>query len=50
MLWQAKNLAKRNWRVLCEELTLEELEQIRYWGPQTVREIIRVNEYIVMNA
>ena len=31
---------KRNWSGLCGELSPEELEQIRYWGPQTVGEII----------
>lgn len=30
----------QNWRGLCENLTSEELEQIRCWRPQTVGEII----------
>lgn len=30
----------RDWRGLCGELSPEELEQIRYWNPQTVGEII----------
>ena len=30
----------QDWRGLCGELNLEELEQIRYWKPQTVGEII----------
>lgn len=30
----------QNWRGLCGELSPEELEQIRYWNPQTVGEII----------
>lgn len=30
----------RDWHGLCEDLSLEELEQIRYWKPQTVGEII----------
>ena len=36
------NLAElnQNWRGLCGELSPEELEQIRYWNPQTVGEII----------
>ena len=36
------NLAELNqsWRGLCGELSPEELEQIRYWDPQTVGEII----------
>ncbi|WP_417050123.1 hypothetical protein [Dysosmobacter welbionis] len=36
------NLAElnQNWRGLCGELSPEELEQIRYWNPQIVGEII----------
>ena len=30
----------QDWRGLCEELSPEELEQIRYWDPQAVGEII----------
>lgn len=30
----------QDWRGLCGELAPEELEQIRYWNPQTVGEII----------
>ena len=30
----------RDWHDLCGELSPEELEQIRYWDPQTVGEII----------
>ena len=30
----------QDWRGLCGELSPEELEQIRYWNPQTVGEII----------
>lgn len=30
----------QDWRGLCGELGPEELEQIRYWNPQTVGEII----------
>ena len=30
----------QDWRGLCGELNPEELEQIRYWNPQTVGEII----------
>ena len=30
----------QDWRGLCSELSPEELEQIRYWNPQTVGEII----------
>ena len=30
----------QDWRGLCGELGSEELEQIRYWNPQTVGEII----------
>ena len=30
----------QDWRSLCGELGPEELEQIRYWDPQTVGEII----------
>lgn len=30
----------QGWRSLCGELSPEELEQIRYWNPQTVGEII----------
>lgn len=30
----------RDWRGLCGELSPKELEQIRYWNPQTVGEII----------
>lgn len=30
----------RDWHGLCRDLSLEELEQIRYWNPQTVGEII----------
>lgn len=30
----------QDWRGLCGELSPEELEQIRYWSPQTVGEII----------
>ena len=30
----------QDWRGLCGELSPEELEQIRYWKPQTVGEII----------
>lgn len=30
----------QDWRGLCQELGPEELEQIRYWNPQTVGEII----------
>ena len=30
----------RDWHGLCGELNAEELEQIRYWKPQTVAEII----------
>lgn len=30
----------QDWRSLCGELSPEELEQIRYWDPQTVGEII----------
>ena len=30
----------RDWHGLCGELSPEELEQIRYWNPQTVGEII----------
>ena len=30
----------RDWHDLCGELSPEELEQIRYWNPQTVGEII----------
>lgn len=30
----------QDWHSLCGELSMEELEQIRYWNPQTVREII----------
>ena len=36
------NLAELNqsWRGLCGELAPEDLEQIRYWNPQTVGEIV----------
>ena len=34
------NELNQDWRGLCGELSLEELEQIRYWNPQTVGEII----------
>lgn len=30
----------QDWRSLCQELGPEELEQIRYWNPHTVGEII----------
>lgn len=30
----------RDWHDLCGELSSEELEQIRYWNPQTVGEIV----------
>lgn len=30
----------RDWHDLCGELSPEELEQIRYWNPQTVGEIV----------
>ena len=30
----------QDWRGLCGELSPEELEQIRYWNPQTVGEIV----------
>ena len=30
----------QDWRGLCRGLSPEELEQIRYWKPQTVGEII----------
>lgn len=30
----------KDWRGLCGELSPEELEQIRYWNPQTVGEVI----------
>ena len=30
----------QDWRSLCGELSPEELEQIRYWNPQTVGEIV----------
>ena len=30
----------RDWHGLCGELSPEELEQIRYWNPQTVGEIV----------
>ena len=30
----------RDWHDLCGELSSEELEQIRYWDPQTVGEIV----------
>ena len=30
----------QDWHGLCGELNLEELEQIRYWNPQTLGEII----------
>lgn len=34
------NELNQDWRGLCGELSPEELEQIRYWNPQTVGEII----------
>lgn len=34
------NELTQDWRGLCGELSPEELEQIRYWNPQTVGEII----------
>lgn len=34
------NELNRDWHGLCGELSPEELEQIRYWNPQTVGEII----------
>ena len=34
------NELNQDWRSLCGELSPEELEQIRYWNPQTVGEII----------
>lgn len=34
------NELTRDWHGLCGELSPEELEQIRYWNPQTVGEII----------
>ena len=30
----------QDWHGLCEDLSTEELEQIRYWNPQTVGEIV----------
>lgn len=30
----------QDWRGLCGEMSMEELEQIRYWKPQTVGEVI----------
>ena len=34
------NELNQDWRGLCGELSPKELEQIRYWNPQTVGEII----------
>lgn len=34
------NELNQDWHGLCGELSPEELEQIRYWNPQTVGEII----------
>lgn len=34
------NELNQDWRGLCGELSPEELEQIRYWNPQTVGEIL----------
>lgn len=34
------NELNQDWRGLCGELSPEELEQIRYWNPQTVGEIV----------
>ena len=34
------NELNQDWHGLCEELSPEELEQIRYWNPQTVGEIV----------
>ena len=34
------NELNQDWHGLCGELNPEELEQIRYWNPQTVGEII----------
>ena len=34
------NELNQDWHGLCGELNAEELEQIRYWNPQTVGEII----------
>lgn len=31
---------QQNWHGLCRELSQEELEQIHYWNPQTVGEIL----------
>ena len=36
----SSNELNQDWHGLCGELSPEELEQIRYWNPQTVGEII----------
>lgn len=36
----SSNELNQDWRGLCGELSPEELEQIRYWNPQTVGEIL----------